>query len=207
MQVTLPNISINEDSKYLDEVKNFNLKGSNTSSDFSTSFKEFKTTHKQAIVVLSDESQWLVKTTAKKALDELFSGWKVGDDIRLKDISIVPGSRKKGDCILKNRRDGSALFATSLRKCDDLSKALFLEKVDKTGYGIVTSDGKIWSVGYLDAIKVQYWKPGDRVVINKSNHGNRYMDYAIFNLTRNNSCSWITEIFKGLILKDDEKAA
>jgi len=140
-----------------------------------TAFQEVKKLDDSRVtVILSDGSMWDVNPLEDEdAFESIYSNWKVGDDIRIrKDDDLL---------VLKNVREKTAFFATLSKKCDDLSKAFFIEKVDCTGYALKTKAGEIFVAGYMGSFTTQHWSEGQRIIINKSTHSGRYEDYEIFN--------------------------
>tara|TARA_A100001015_G_scaffold318935_1_gene440315 strand:- start:5569 stop:5757 length:189 start_codon:yes stop_codon:yes gene_type:complete len=59
---------------------------------------------------------------------------------------------------------------------------------------VTTSDGSLWNVGYFGASSVQYWRKGDRVVVNKSDRS--YADYVMINVQQDvTNAEWVSRLF------------
>jgi len=154
-----------------------------------TAFEEIKLINSsKVVIILSDGSQWKVKGENSKSVYETVSkNWKVGDDIRIK------GDTEHG-LILKNAREKSVFLVDLSKKCADVSKAFFITKIDPSGYALRTNDGKMWVAGYFGSFTTQHWENGQRIVINKSTHGDRYEDYKMIN-PQDGSTAWLTQVF------------
>ncbi len=154
-----------------------------------TAFEEIKMINSsKVVIILSDGSQWETKGENSKAVYETVSkNWTVGDDIRIDDTD-------NKEFILKNAREKSAFLVSLSKKCDDVSKAFFITKVDPSGYALRTNDGKMWVAGYFGSFTTQHWESGQRIVINKSTHGGRYEDYEMIN-PQDGSSAWLTQVF------------
>ncbi|WP_420421157.1 hypothetical protein [Simkania sp.] len=143
------------------------------------------------VVILSDGSKWHIEgEQSQKAFEAISQNWKTGDDIRIAHYS----KGKNDEFILKNVAEKSAYLTCLSKDCNDLSKAYFLTKVDETGYALRTGDGNIWITGYWGACSSQYWKEGDRVIINRGTHTNRYEDYQMIHPGEMDSV-WVTRVF------------
>ncbi len=105
-----------------------------------TAFKEIQVLNNSKVVItLSDGSQWDIKENSDAVFEAIYKSWRVGDDIRLQSFSKV-GTR---GFLLANVREGSVYVAHLSKKCADISNALFIKRVDSTGYAIITTDGRM----------------------------------------------------------------
>ena len=159
-----------------------------------TAFQEVKKLDDARVtIILSDGSMWDVNPLeGEDAFENISSNWKVGDDIRI-------GKDDDYDdlLVLKNAREKTAFFATLSKKCDDLSKAFFIDKIDCTGYALKTTAGEIFVAGYMGSFTTQHWREQERIIINKSTHSGRHEDYEIFNADTNadtNRSAWLTKV-------------
>ncbi len=140
-----------------------------------TSLKEIKILdYLNAVIILSDGSQWnIAKATY---INEICESWKVGDDIRIVALS----NGEAGGFFLANIRVGYYYKAYLSKKCADNFSAVFIKRVDPTGYVLTTTDGRMWVVqDYLNVCTVQYWNDNERVIINKSIYGDYYKAYEM----------------------------
>jgi len=145
----------------------------------------------RVVVILSDGSKWNIHGEKYPgAFEAISENWEKGDDIRVKQYS----DGKDSEFIMKNVREKSVYLTQLSQECNDLSKAYFLTKVDETGYALRTQDGKQWAVGYWGSFDTQHWEEGDRVILNKSTHSNRYEDYEMIH-PGNMDSVWVTQVF------------
>ncbi|WP_316358435.1 hypothetical protein [Candidatus Neptunichlamydia sp. REUL1] len=153
-----------------------------------TAFEEIKLINSsKVVIILSDGSQWKVKGENSKAVYETVSkSWAVGDDIRVDDTDDK-------EFVLKNAREKSAFLVDLSKKCADVSKAFFITKVDPSGYALRTNDGQMWVAGYFGSFTTQDWESGQRIVINKSTHGDQYEDYEMIN-PQDGFSAWLTQV-------------
>ena len=157
-----------------------------------TSFDQVKhIDSSRVVVILSDGSKWQVlREASETAFETISNSWLVGDDIRLEQYE----DGEDDEFIMKNVREGSAYLTQLSQECDNVSKAYFLSRVDRSGYALCTGDGKLWVAGYWGSFDSQHWKDGDRVIINKGSHSSRYEDYNMIN-PRTMDEVWLTQVF------------
>jgi hypothetical protein len=143
---------------------------------FVTTFQECSLNSSSSIaIILSDGSRWIIKSnTPKELYEDIYRNWKVGDDIRIKK------SEKK--FILKSIYSPEFYVADLDLESNDTA-LYYIEKVDKNGYAILTHEGSEWIFGWLSAVSVQYWAPGQSVTINKGGFSGQENYYII---NRNN---------------------
>jgi hypothetical protein len=127
------------------------------------------------ILSLSDGSRWLLQSATEEEKASIFESWKKGDDIRL---GYGGGANRFA---LKNARNKD-LFSVAI----DPSSFAFIEtpsiqKMDKNGYALILDNGSEWRVGWLSSFASHRWRPGDRLLINKSDNS-KEEGYLLINL-------------------------
>ena len=157
-----------------------------------TDFQEIKLFENKVVVTLSDGSQWkIIAKDVSKVFETISNSWVRGDDIRFNDSN-------KNYFILKNVRDKTAFLAELEDKCVNTINTLFIKAIDRSGYAMVTSDDRLWVAGYIGACSTQSWQVGDRVIINKSGHGDSYDNYDVINMADPKISIWVTQVFNDL---------
>ncbi|MCP5503910.1 MAG: hypothetical protein H7A41_02025 [Chlamydiales bacterium] len=142
------------------------------------------------MIILSDGSNWKIsQRTPNTTLSKVVEVWKKGDDIRLARYyqGVYTGF------VMYNVRLEQALLVQSSRKCADISKAFFIAEVDKSGYALKTTDGKIWITGFAGSFSVRRWQEGQRVIVNQGIHSKN--DYTMIHPDSQTN-AWVTEVFR-----------
>lgn len=148
---------------------------------FATSFMD----QDSAVIGLSDGSEWMIRY----GNPEEVSQWKEGDEIRLERRCK---DELKGRYLLKNARTQTVYLVDLYGYSPNLGCALEITKADTSGYVIRTQEGSEWVTGWMGACIMQYWKPGQRVLINKGHHSTPH-DYLLINLD-DESDVWATRV-------------
>ena len=140
--------------------------------EISTTLVSLNKESKSITILLSDGSSWYTDLDSYEILEE----WQEGDDIRWKE--------QDNAFLLKRARSSKAIVA-NIDYSNRPSNCYKIDEIDQNGYLIVTNSDDYWSVGYWGAFSTQYWKKGDPLLINKSNH-RRCEDYELLNMKRGN---------------------
>lgn len=136
-------------------------------------------------IVLSDGSQWLLSSQDPAVLySEINQNWKVGDDIRIDEPA------KEDFFVLKSVGSPAFYPAELLQKSE--SALYHIEKMDKNGYVVNSSDGSMWVIGWIDSFSSCHWQPGEAITINKSSFV-RKEDYLLINHKTGSSC-WVSQV-------------
>ncbi len=144
----------------------------------------FLNTNLETVIVLSDGSQWIVRSrSVEKVPGGIFANWKLGDEVRIKDR--LP-EEYEGAFILKNTRNNAVCLVDldfdSLGQITDNH----IDKVDQNGYALITQNGLEFVFGWLGACITQHWQADDLIIINKSSYSRRE-DYLLINASSGES--------------------
>lgn len=140
--------------------------------------------------ILSDGSKWHIcdydqnEDENEDATDQIFNEWYSGDDIRIGKVK----HKEKYHLAVKNTRTDSTYLANLII---DRSVGVEITDIDENGYIIVTEGKQYWSAGYIGSFTTCKWRPGDRVLINKSTHC-KAEDYELIN-SKNGSAVWASK--------------
>jgi hypothetical protein len=138
-----------------------------------------------SILLFVDGASWIIRDCKPgEEIFDILNGWSAGDEIRLHPrIS----DKKEGKFILKNVQNGSVLFGDLNTPPMQEHLILCISCMDSNGYFISLTDGSSWTISWLNSWITHLWKPGDRIIINKSNCRE---DYLLINAdTRDNK--WV----------------
>jgi hypothetical protein len=139
----------------------------------------------QLQVVLSDGSIWTITDPCVMDIyDSITTDWVVGDDIRIASNHLFS---KEENFLLKNARNEQVFSVKISKNYQADLKPVFIKKVDKNGYGLVTTQNLDWSIGFVSSFTVVDWKKTDRLIINKSSYSYGE-DYLLINARDGSSC-------------------
>lgn len=159
--------------------------------DICTGFKSILLQNKESVIVLSDDSQWIVRNRcAEEVLSDILDNWEVGDEVRIGER--VP-QKYEGKFVLKNVRTGAVYLVDLNFNFVSQRPGYFINRIDQNGYAVVTQNGLEFIFGWIGACTVQYWRREDPIIINKS-HFSSNEDYLIIN-ARNGKSAWASLIY------------
>jgi hypothetical protein len=139
----------------------------------------------QLQIVLSDGSIWTISDSLVMDIyDSITTDWVVGDDIRIASKNLFS---KEKNFLLKNVRNDQVLNVNISKNYQADLQPVFIKKVDKNGYGLVTTQNLDWSIGFASSFTVVDWEKTDRLIINKSSYSCRE-DYLLINARNGSSC-------------------
>lgn len=150
---------------------------------FITTLQEIVLVEEGVEISLSDGSQWLIEAQDPTSLHlEITTQWKAGDDVR------IDNPPKEDVFVLKTVSSPSFHEAKLVQKVENAQ--FKIEKIDRNGYVVMSNDGSLWVLGWIDSFGTTRWRSGDILTINKGSFS-RKDDYLLIH-HESNKGSWVT---------------
>ncbi len=147
----------------------FDIKDRDTDERYLVTLEGIEQTDSHFLIHLSDGSSWIIRIASTQ-----IQNWHPGDDIRLSHR--LHKKNKPGNFILKNARTLDVVFVDFDFSSKDKVQGITIDKIDRHGYFLSTSDGLEWTVSWAYSWKSYLWRKGQKLLINPGSYDDgRYL--------------------------------